>query len=148
MQRASRTGARRLWRVLRVFVTVGMRILRAFNRFETTVHGGMALVQAVIEAASKGYVLRAPVLVMHAHVRAHAFVHSLQTRVGLGLLCVLLNPDARATCSRCLTVVTRYELRTDKVCETRGYGAHALLQACSPRRLETLPALSRAPQRA
>ena len=101
MQRASRTGARRLWRVLRVFVTVGMRILRAFNRFESTVHGGMALVQAVIEAASKGYVLRVGVLVMRAHVRAHAFVHSPQTRVGLGLLCVLLNPDARAPCSRC-----------------------------------------------
>ena len=53
-QRAARTGARRLWRVLRVFVTVGMRVLRVFNRFEAVGPGGMELVEAVIEAASKG----------------------------------------------------------------------------------------------
>jgi hypothetical protein len=69
-------------------------------RIQPLVNGGMALVQAVIEATSNGWVLRVPVLVMCAHVRADAFVQSLQTRGGVGL-CVLLNPDARAPCSRC-----------------------------------------------
>ena len=56
MQRAARVGARRRWRVLRMFVCFGMRMLRLFHRLDGTVgalDATRVAIAAVVAAAQK-----------------------------------------------------------------------------------------------